>query len=348
LIFPIVVSGTNTTCFSASNGSITTILNPTNLTPPFTYSFSGQNGVINIISNDNIVTSNNLYNGNWFVSVTDSGSPVKQSNIESILISESFDCSIVTSGNTIVFNFSGGTSPYNISSVPVGTFFESGLTDGSYSYTANSGAYTFEVSDSLQCVTEPITITVISATTIAINVDYENPTCDNANDGIINVNVNSPGDLPYTYNFIKNDGQETIVTTNPSLTIATPGNWALFATDVNLIDSNIVNITLTSTFDATIVTTINDATIGVSGGTPPYTILGNTTPQFSAQTMGGFSTRAARNCLEATVSAGISSCESKFDDAKIVTATKQRFFRPRAIIDRSYFELVKGFPSARV
>ncbi|HPS74491.1 MAG TPA: SprB repeat-containing protein, partial [Bacteroidales bacterium] len=144
-----------------------------------------------------------------------------------------------------------------------------------------AGIYTVIVTDENGCsdttsvaVTQPAAALTVTATSTPVS-------CHGGNDGTATA-IPAGGTLPYTY--LWNNGQ----TTNPAVNL-NAGTYTVVITDSNSCTAT-VGVIVTepaASLQATIVSQTNvscfgyadgSATVGVTGGTPPYTYVWNTTP----------------------------------------------------------------------
>lgn len=274
---------TNVSCKNGTNGSITV-------------SATGGSGIYNYTwsNNDSTATISNLPKGSYTVSVND-GAGCTATGTYSIT-----EPNAVIISNPIVKNIScnGGSN----GSIQITTTGGTGTLTSNWSNsgTGNSitslavGSYKVTVADQNGCadsatynITEP---SVFSLTTTHVNVN-----CNGASTGSISVTKNGGvGTITYAWN----NGAAT-----KDLTNIPAGNYCLTATDNNSCTATVCDTitqptALTATTSHTDVTCngLNNGTVTVntSGGTSPYTFMGNplppgavTLPNLAANTYAG-------------------------------------------------------------
>lgn len=268
---------TNLTCNGAGNGEIDVTLNGG--IPPYTYSWSADNGYTNTTDLD----LTGLDAGNYTLTVTDALGCIQPFAARAVTepdpLMASFNPTNVSCfGNddgTINVTVSGGT--------PVYTF----QWDGPNGFNENTkdvsalapGTYSLDVSDANGCevkytdeitITEPADITVLATAT--------NVSCNGADDGTIST-VTSGGTPGYTYAWT---GPNSYTSDLPNLGSLEPGAYNLTVTDANNCVKplgNVATITEPTAITATFTGQDNPDCFGnssgtididVDGGVPPY------------------------------------------------------------------------------
>gem|GEM_PF-1009860 len=255
---------TDETCFKSIDGNAHASVSGG--TPPYTYLWSnGGNGR----------TIGNITKGNYTLTVTDANSCIVQSqamilspdSLNATASIKAISCSGKTDG-AITLSVQGGTSPYqyqwsngtnnaNINNLPIG-IYSAIVSDANGCSTA--GSYAVKQPDPIQ---------------LALNKN--DITCNNQNNGVINLNVNG-GIPPYTYMWTNNETTTTI----SNLAV---GNYAVTVKDANQCSkSDSTNIAEPSPITvAAIVTDANcfgEASGNIftnsSGGVSPYNFVWNT------------------------------------------------------------------------
>lgn len=279
----------NPSCFDASNGAIQIQMDGG--TPPYTYTWD--NGAT-------AATLNNLSEGNYRLTVTDANdcaityAATLSAPNELILTSDTNDlsCSEAQDGS-ISTQISGGSAPYTYT-------WSTGQTTASVN-NLNEGNYQLTVTDVNGCTLEYSTV-INAPNLLTINGDSTNPTCFDAENGTINVQING-GTLPYSYLW-SNDA------TSAAIQNLEEGTYELTVTDANNciqiytteiiapleleVASNFTNNDCFDTANGAIQTQVN-------GGTSPYSYLwdnGATTASINNLAEGTFSVTItdANNC----------------------------------------------------
>lgn len=271
-------TATNLTCNGSGDGEIDVTVNGG--TPPYTYSWIGDNGYTN--STDADITG--LDAGNYTLTVTDALGCVQafptQAVTEPAPLTATFSPANATcfgaDNGSINVTVSGGTPSYGFQWSGPNGFNETtdditGLEPGSYSLeiTDANGCvanYTDEVT-----ITEPIEITVVATPT--------DISCNGAADGTISV-VTSGGTPGYTYAWT---GPGGFSSDQPNPGSLEPGNYSLTVTDSNGclgIFNNIATINEPTAIEVTFSDQTNlecfgdnngTISIDVTGGVAPYT-----------------------------------------------------------------------------
>lgn len=291
-----ISSFTNVTCNGASNGTATvTMSGPA--TPPLTYVWSPSGGTA--------ATTTGRPPGTYTVTVTDAnGCTATATQVITqpppLTVSPTFinvSCFGGSTG-TATATPAGGTGPYTFLWMP-GAFTTASISSLSV------GTYTVTVTDSKGCtVTGTATITqppALSITSVPVSAN-----CGLAN-GSATV-TGAGGFAPYTWSW--SNGQ-----TGATATGLLAGTYTVTITDLNLCTTSApVTIGTIAGPTASIISSTNvacfggntgNATIGVTGGTPPFTYLwsnGQTTPTANNLVAGIYSVTAtdAFGCVAST------------------------------------------------
>ncbi len=266
----------NVTSCSGANGSIT--LNPLNGLAPFSYSWSGSNGVNGTVSGiPGGYTIANLPQGEYRITVTDNSSAMCQLVLRSVLVQgpaavvEDIDIFHVTcpGGNDglICLTVDGNNPSILWSNNMTGACIEN-LSGGAYSVTITEG----------DCVTVLNDLIVEEPEPIIIKAVLTPPSCHSSADGSIDVDVfnGTPGYF-YLWNNNKTTedihnltaGTYTITVTDLRGCTAT-ASFTLEAPDI--LDAGIVNqatVSCNGLSDGFLL-------VGGQGGTPPYQYVWNT------------------------------------------------------------------------
>jgi gliding motility-associated-like protein len=222
------LSAIDITCFANDNGMATTIMNGG--TPNFSYSWTGPNSYAS-----NSASISSLAPGNYTLNVTDlNGCPTNDminisepSILEAVsLVSDYNSWGVSCNGGSngqVTITLSGGVSQYIVTYN--GGFATSIIADSIFIFSNLTGGIgTFDVVDFNGCellgtpiiITEPPLLEIVSNT-------FVDPSCFNANDGSIIVNV-AGGIEPYNF--------ELNGVTSP-LTNLSDGTYSLLVTDIN-------------------------------------------------------------------------------------------------------------------
>ncbi len=291
----VAVTGTNVKCFGGNTGTATAVASGG--WAPYTYLWS--NGATS-------QTITGLGVGTYFVTVTDIdlafavGSVVitQPPQLGVTVYGESQICGIAPDGKATAVPY-GGTPPYTYLWSNGGTTAQiTGL---------SSGTYTVTVTDSKGCTTVGSATVYFWNEGVWIMDSTVNVTCFGLNNGFSQVSGMS-GTPPYTYQWSANAGNAT----TPNISNLAPGTYTVTVTDANgCSNSHIVTVTQPPQLNATVSTTPGacgmngTATITVTGGTAPYTVVWqgtastNFTVNLSPGTYGVTATDA-NGCTKAT------------------------------------------------
>ncbi|MFN4233195.1 MAG: gliding motility-associated C-terminal domain-containing protein [Bacteroidia bacterium] len=267
-LLTISVATTNVLCNGQCNGTATVTINGG--TPGYDISWSNGQTTSGIIG---------LCAGNYSVTVTDTNGCIATQNFQitqppPLLVSvndTTISCSSLCDG-VLTSTVSGGTSPYNYS-------WSNGQ-NGQNATNLCIGNYSLTVTDANGCtasdggtVSNPVAI-VPNATVI------QNATCNGLCNGSATVNPTG-GTAPYTY--LWSNGQSSQTATG----LCGGQTYTVTVTDaLGCLASQTITITQPPVFNATVnVTNVNcfgqctgQISLGMSGGTSPYSVVWNTTP----------------------------------------------------------------------
>jgi gliding motility-associated-like protein len=286
----------NVSCAGAANGSATVSMSGPAV-PPFTYSWSPGGGTG--------PTATGLGPGTYTVTVTDAhGCTSTATRVITqpapLTVNPTFTNVGCFGGSTgtATATPAGGTGPYTYLWMP-GAFSTPSISSLSI------GTYTVTATDSHGC-TVTGTANITQPPALAISATPTGANCGLAN-GSATV-TGSGGFAPYTW--LWSNGQ-----TGPSATGLLAGTYTVTITDLNLCTASIpVTIPSIAGPSASIISSTNvgcfggntgNATIGVTGGTPPFTYLwsnGQTTPTANNLVAGIYSVIAtdAHGCVAST------------------------------------------------
>lgn len=291
-----VSSFANVTCNGANNGTITVSTSGAT-TAPLTYSWAPSGGTA--------ATATNLAPGTYTCTITDANGcvsgvtqPITQPAV--LTVSPTFTNVGCFGGNngTATATPSGGTAPYTYLWMP-GAFTTPSISGLSI------GTYTVTVTDSRGC-TVTGTATITQPPILSITSTPTSANCGQAN-GSATV-TGAGGFAPYTFSW--SNGQ-----TGSNATSLVAGTYTVTITDINMCTQTTpVTIGNIAGPTATITSFTNvscnggnngNATIGLTGGTAPFTFLwnnGQTTPTASNLTAGIYSVVAtdAAGCSATT------------------------------------------------
>ncbi|HTB07629.1 MAG TPA: PKD domain-containing protein [Bacteroidia bacterium] len=257
-----IVSTVNILCYNGNNGSIT--LGVANGTLPYTFAWSSGQVTQNITG---------LTAGTYSVTVTDANGCIVTANAiitqpsqlrDSIVSIKNEPCFGNSLGN-ITTGEKGGTLPYSYS-------WSSGQVSQNLT-NISAGTYTITVTDANGCVVTADT-TITQPTALTITAAGFPASCFGSCDGQVAV-IPSGGTTPYTYLWTPSGS------TNASQPGMCAGTDSVYVTDANgcKVDSAVI-VTQPAAIDDSIVGTVNvlcnggnngSATVGVKGGTSPYT-----------------------------------------------------------------------------
>ena len=265
------------TCNGAGNGAIDA--NISGGTPPYSYSWSGDNGYTNNTDED----ISGLDAANYTLTVTDAlgcvqpfpVQPVSEPDPLTATFSHVNATCFESDDGSINISVSGGTPVYGFAwSGPNG--FTSGNEDISG---LEPGSYSLDITDLNSClVSYPDEVTITEPSDITVTATATNISCNGADDGTISV-VTSGGTPGYNYAWT---GPNGFTSNNQNIASLEPGTYNLTVTDNNTcvsLESGIATLTeptaITVTFTGqTNLDCFGDSNgtidIDISGGSPPY------------------------------------------------------------------------------
>ena len=319
---------TNVTCFNGTNGSAS-VPCATGGTSPYTYSWAPGGATTATASNLSAGTYTVTVSGASGCSATATATITQPSQIDDSVVAVSVVNELCNGNSTgsATIGVIGGVAPYTYTWTPnvSNTSSASGLSAGTYSITVmdNNGC---SGSTAVVTITQP---NVIDDSIVAASV--VNVTCNGLSNGSATVGVIG-GTSPYTYNWTPN------VSNSATASGLSAGTYSVNITDANGCSGTtaVVTITQPNVIDDSIVAasvvnvTCNglsngSATVGVIGGTAPYTY--NWTPNVSnSATASGLSAGTysvnitdANGCTSTTTSVTIT--QPNIIDDSIVTAS---------------------------
>jgi len=278
----------NIICAGAGNGMIE--LMPTGGTPAYSYNWTGPLGFSS--TSQNIM---NLVSGIYEITVTDANGCVftdayfVADGVDPIVITTNIndvDCNGNSTGSIDIAVSGGDNSPNSVymaylnTGASFGPFNET--VPPSWQYGAFSGlpagTYSIEVVDQNGCVTYAPGLVIAEPATLTItNVDFQNVSCNDGNDGFIEVTVDG-GTTPYSYNW--SDGTTNFISSDSLADNLPAGLYSVTVTDANgcevyysmgISEPTVLELT------GAVVTNVDcygNATgsveITVGGATPPY------------------------------------------------------------------------------
>ncbi len=268
-------------CFGGNNGNASLMVNGG--TPPYYYAWSPYGG--------NNANANNLFAGNYNVTVTDNNGCQKIVNLtinqpEPLIINaitQNVLCYNTNTGSAQIL-VSGGTPSYSYNWNPqVSTsHIATGLHSGNYSVT---------VTDAYNCSSVLNLFINQPPSPLSVTLNIQNISCYGQQNGSITTNV-SGGTPPYQYLWMPGGNTSSIINN------LSPGNYFVTITDNNgcsivqsatILQPGAINLSI-STIEANCSMNNGQASVAASGGTPPYSYLwtpGNyTTSSISAISSG--------------------------------------------------------------
>src|SRR5574343_73583 len=270
-------SQTNVSCNGGSNGAAS-VNAATGGAGGYTYNWTPGNP-----TGDGTVSVTGLTAGTWTCTVTDTNGCTTTRNFTitqptvlalTTAAQTNVSCNAGSNGAASVNAATGGTGPYTYNWTPGNP-----TGDGTVSVTGlTAGTWTCTVTDANGCTTSQ-NFTVTQPTALALtSASQTNVSCNGGSNGAASVNAATGGTGPYTYNWTPGNptGDGTV-----SVTGLTIGVWTCTVTDANGCTTT-RNFTITQP-TALVLTAASQtnvscnggsngsATVGVSGGTTPYT-----------------------------------------------------------------------------
>lgn len=282
--FTTSVTTTDAVC-TASNGTATA----TNSggTGPFTYVWSPSGG--------SSATASNLAPGTYTVVVTDAsgcrdtvgGTVGQSSGTLALNLTNPINPTCAGNDGSITVGLSGGTAPYTVTIDTGGTPIVVNI-PFAVSQTVNNlpdGTVTVTVVDAQGCqVINSATLTAPNCCTFTVSANLTQPTCGQANGEIIITPSNGSGNYSYTWGVGVGAGNSAtnIVAGNYNVTITDNGFANCFIDTTFVLNSNSsLALNLTDPTGPTCAGNDGYVTVGIIGGTAPYTVTidtGSSTP----------------------------------------------------------------------
>lgn len=273
-----ILSQTNVSCFNGNNGRAT--VTAAGGTAPYTYSWSG--------ITQTTATVTNLTAGTYTVTLTDAKgcaatatvTITEPTDLTASAASTDVSCNGGNNGSATV-TASGGAVPYTYNWSPSG-----GTAATASNLTA--GAYTATVTDANGC-TEAVTVTITQPAALTATISSKtNASCNGGSNGSATVTA-AGGTAGYTFSWSPSGG------TNATATGLAAGTYTVTIIDTKGCQATaMVSITQpsgmtlsTSAVNATCGTSNGQASVGVTGGTAPYTYLWNSSPNQTTVTATG-------------------------------------------------------------
>jgi large repetitive protein len=237
-----ITSVTDVSCFGINDGSAS--VTASGGTVPYQYSWNSN-------PPQNNASANNLYAGNYDVTVTDNDgcttvTPVSISEPSELLLTviskNDITCYGLNDGNAEV-TATGGTAPYNYQ-------WQNGLSNSASVSQLSEGIYDVTVTDNNNC-TNSVSINIIEPTQLISFIVSSDITCYGYNDGTITVNT-AGGTPRYNYSWSNNNN------TSPLANNLNPGNFSVTISDQNGCDT-VLSVSITQ--PAPIIITLADSFI---------------------------------------------------------------------------------------
>jgi SprB repeat/PKD-like domain/Bacterial Ig domain/NHL repeat len=260
----VLITKTNSSCFGASDGSIT--LSVSGGTAGYSYEWSGTGSGTN--------TKSNIIAGLHRVTITDSNgcsatrliAITQPTELQSFVTSSGVVCSSQNNGS-VRLTVSGGATPYS---------FTWGGPNG-YSATSQdisgllSGSYTVTITDGQGCTITNSSAVVSEPTPVSVTSVPTNVTCNGGQDGAINTTVMG-GSGTKSYTWSNGATTEDIIGLKAgSYTVNVRDSLGCTATATRFINQpNPIQVVITKTNPSCFGVSSGSITLAVSGGTPTY------------------------------------------------------------------------------
>jgi len=264
------------TCNSATNGSLN--LTVTGGAMPFNYDW-------NVNPLDGIQDPTGLGAGTYSVTVTDANGC---QNNTSIVLNQpaalNISCAQASPVSTVGGNdgsasvaISGGTAPYSVAWSGAASGSQAQAIAGTATITGLiAGSYNVTVTDANNCMTTCSFVISDPSCNVSVSATFENPTCEGSNNGTID--LTATGAFPFDYDWNDNtlDGTEDPMSVSAgtySVTV-TDDDGCQAITSITLTDPPGLVLSCTQANPVSVPGGSDGAaTISISGGTAPYTLL---------------------------------------------------------------------------
>lgn len=292
--------GSNITLTSGATGNM----------GPFTYNWTPSTGLSCTSCANPVatVTSNTTY----YVTVTDTNNCSRTDTIQ-VNVAPAFTLS-TSQQNVTCYNGTNGTATANVSGGGGYTYSWSTQPVQTTATATNlaAGTYTVTVTNTIGCV-QTATVTITQPPLYAATISNTPVTCNGAGNGTATVTVTG-GTQPYTYSWSTLPVQTTQTAVNlgggnVSVTVTDAQGCTTSAT-TGIAEPALLNAYISYTNSPMCTNTTGIATVGVTGGTAPYTYHWNTTP---VQT-----TATATNMPNGTYTATVTDANGCTDTATVV------------------------------
>jgi len=269
------MSSTLTTCLGNVGSATATVSGGT---PNYSYAWS--NG-------GTTSTINNLTVGTYSVTVNDANSCGVTASVNVVASGGPRD-SIASQVNNLCFGGSsgsafvgaqGGTPPYTY-------LWNNGDTHANATG-LSSGSYTVTVTDGGGCTNNAIAVITNPSMLRDSITSITNNVCGNGNTGSATVGVNG-GTSPYSYSWTNGAITQTAIalTAGTYTVTVTDNNGCNVTASATITQPPLIIDSISSHFNGCIGNSLGNATLGVTGGVPPYTYMWNPGGQTSATATG--------------------------------------------------------------
>jgi gliding motility-associated-like protein len=263
LLTSTISASANVLCFSGNDGSAT--VSAAGGVAPYTYNWS--NGTTTAVNN-------NLIAGTYTVTVTDAHACTATT---SVTITEPTLLTATISGSINVSCYGGSNGSATVTANGGVTPYTYNWSNGATSATnigITAGTYTVTVTDANGC-TETASISIIEPSLlVSSSMITSDVSCFGGNNGYAAITVNG-GVMPYSYNW--SNGNLSAANSNLTAGIynvtVTDANGCVLTSSANIIQPDLLEVTLSATDVSCFMGNNGTATATVSGGTQPYTYL---------------------------------------------------------------------------